>query len=250
MKLSSHTHSLYEDSVSYKFKFHLPLSRSKKRYNLFIGNDSDNNLLNKNEADSTPEIGINYFALERYGITSKYSVGLSGLSPLVSARYYGEYNVGNWIVEPVQTFRYLLEDEFREESYLYFSTQTKESNLYRIILFRSSETHIKGMNYRLSLMYYLMLNKKSIFQISQSFFGNTTYEFIDKDSTSHLDTTTKNGLYSYITTINFKQNIWKDWFYYEIGPAISFNNDRLYKANYSIFFSIDMYFGNYQNHAY
>ena len=68
---------------SYKISARIPLSRTKRSFQLFI-DDIEKNYVNytiyDDEASDTPQIGIHYFAPKHYDIKSKYSIGVRGFS--------------------------------------------------------------------------------------------------------------------------------------------------------------------------
>ena len=213
-----------------------PSGNNYARYYLVSDND---------DAKISPEIGINYFILSANNIKSKYSVGLRGINLFARARYSVKIPLSTFLIEPVQTFKYSVKDEFYEDTYIYIDKQHVQSKLFRIILHRKTQSEIDGMDYGLSFQYYW-----DTFNIAQTFSGNTKYKYIGDETSTPPKTDESVIVNNYTTSMRFRQNIWKDWFFYEVGPSISFNNDKLYRPNYSLYFSIDMYFGNYQNSAY
>jgi len=86
-----------------------------------------------NENDST-DIGFRYDANKKYGIKSRYSIGLSGISPFASARYsHLLLKTDIWEIEPIQTFKYSNKYYFEEKTSLYFDRTFENNSLFRII---------------------------------------------------------------------------------------------------------------------
>ena len=232
----------------YKIRARLPLSRTKKSYNLFIEdmqeNGSNTALDNGsiNQSTSTA-VGVNYFAAKTYGIESKYSIGTSGFHPFVRARYNLNYELSKWKIEPVQTFKYSANRKFEEETSIYFDKNIQDSQLLRFILYRHTQEKVKGMDYALSAQYYHTLKDKTAISISQSFSGNTKYEDVPYGTLYTPGSHTYGGINNYSTILNFRQSVWRKWFFYEVSPGFNFHRQHDYKVNYSVLFSVDMYFG-------
>ncbi len=240
-RLSSDFQSKYKDKYSFKLMAHIPLSRTKKQFNLFITNIEDDYLVSDNEdAKVSPEIGINYFVLSANNIKSKYSVGLRGINLFARARYSVKIPLSTFLIEPVQTFKYSVKDEFYEDTYIYIDKQHVQSKLFRIILYRKTQSEIDGMDYGLSFQYYW-----DTFNIAQTFSGNTKYKYIGDETSTPPKTDESVIVNNYTTSMRFRQNIWKKWFFYEFKPSVNFHKDNLYEPNYKLQFFVDVYFGNY-----
>lgn len=241
------------NNFRYKVRARLPLSRTKKSYYLFIDdltNENPNSEITNNSLHNSSHttVGVNYFAPQTYGVESKYSIGVSGFDPFIRARYNLAYDVSSWEVEPVQTFKYSADDKFEEETSIYFDKKIADTDLLRFVLYRHSQEKKSGMDYAFSTHYYMPLENHIAISLSQSFAGNTKYEDITRFTNSNYTLKNFGGIYNYATTVNFRQNVWKKWFFYEIAPGVNFHREYDYKANYSVLFSIDMYFGKtYKN---
>ena len=210
-----------------------PFIKSQERIKIFIDNmnlENTQNLLEHKENNAA--ISINYFAPERYGIESKYSVGLAGLNPFTSATYRKAFQRGVWLIEPVQRFQYSVNNQFEEETNLYFDTHFKTQDLFRIQLFRKTQSTAKGVDYALSLQYYLTPQAKTGIYFSQSFIGNTAIEPFKLVS-------------NFVSLVGWRENVWRKWFYYEIQPSVSFNQHYDYQPNYTLRLFFDFYFGEY-----
>lgn len=240
-RFASDFHSKDKDDFSLKLMAHIPLSRSKKEFNLSINNLDNKYSINKNNK-LAPEIGLNYFILGIDDIKSKYSIGFGGIDFFARARYSKNFSIFSWSIEPVQTFKYSLKDSFYENTSLYIDKRYTKSTLFRILLHRQTKTDVDGMDYSLSLQYYY-----KTFNISQTFSGNTKYRFVTNDSSIPTKTEEYNMINNYTTAMRFRENIWREWFFYELKPSINFHKDNLYKPNYRLQFFIDIYFGNYKS---
>ena len=229
-----------------KFRAQLPFSRCRKQLKLFVEDLSftkEKSNLNKN--DST-DIGFRYDAKKRYGIKSRYSVGFSGISPFISARYSSLVFKSNILeIEPVQTFKYSNKYYFEEETNLYFDKTFENNALLRMTLQRGSKSTIQGMDYSLKFEYYTHPKKNKGWHFEQKFFGNTKYRHRKEKYRDNHPKNEFHGINNYATTISYRANIWRKWFYYEIKPGVNFHRDVNYKPNYSLRFFFDFYFGDY-----
>ncbi len=229
-----------------KVRAHIPLSRTKKHYNLFfedITQDNLKNALKENEKTSSLAIGFNFFAPKTYGIKSKYSIGTSGIKPFLRARYDLNFQTHNWIIEPIQQFKYSSNKKFEEKTTIYFNKLFSSSELFRFLLFRATQEKEKGMDYGTSVQYFLTLDETTVISLKQSLFGNTKYQDISYKDDFTKDYKIFSGIHNYYTSLSWRKNIWKKWFYYELSPGVNFHKQNDFKVNYSIFFSIDIYLG-------
>ncbi|RUM43945.1 MAG: hypothetical protein DSY46_06870 [Hydrogenimonas sp.] len=226
---------------------HLPLLRSRKRINLFLEDFNEENAKNvlsdPSTKESTPSIGLNYFAPEAFGIGAKYSVGLHGLNPYIQARYNRIFKVENWLIEPVQTFEYSKSYRFEEATTLYLDTQPLEYTLLRFQLYRKTESTQEGMDYALRTSYFYTKSRKTQWRIAQTFWGNTRYRFLEP---SGLKSNVYSGISDYQTEISLRRNLWRKWFFCEVVPSVNFHRQYNYRPNYALRLYLDFYFGHYR----
>jgi len=192
-----------------------------------------------------PDIGVHYFAAETYGVESRYSLGFGGIHPFISARYNIPIKTNEWQINPVQLFKYSTKDEFEEETNIYFDKQLEELSLFRIQLHRKTQSKIDGMDYGLLLQYYWNPKKDTGLRLSQSFLGNTKYQYIVDGSVEPAHTETYSGVNNYVTSFSWRENIWRKWFYYEVRPGVNFEKQYDYEPNYTIRLFLDFYFGQH-----
>jgi len=150
-----------------------------------------------------------------------------------------------WEIEPVQTFKYSNKYHFEEETNLYFDRTFDNNALFRITLQRGSQSTLQGMDYGLKFEYYSHPKKNKGWHFEQEFFGNTKYRHRKKKYREYHPKNEFFGINNYATTISYRANIWRKWFYYEIKPGVNFHRDVNYKPNYSLRFFFDFYFGDY-----
>ena len=225
------------------FSTQLPLPLSRQHFQLFVENltrENASNLLHNRSDDEIPqaEIGIHYFLSHLYGIESKYSLAMRGINPFIRAKYSRLFEVGEWRIEPTQSFEYSVEHAFEEESNLYFDYPLSSQKLLRLRLHRKSTSEDKGMEYALSAEYFWAISHKRGLKLSQSFWGDTGYTYTQSDGTER----SFEGIHNYITAMSYRANIWREWLFYEIIPAVNFHQANHYRANYSLHFLVDFYF--------
>lgn len=242
IRLDSFLQSKEQNQFNARINAQIPLVRSQKKLNFFVKNitqDVTNNLDPRTPNDTqyspdSPEVGINYFAPLFYKISSKYLIGTRGLDPFVQARYNTIFKTGEWNIEPVQTFRYSLNEKFEEQTNLYFDKTLGKLSLFRIVLNRKTTTYLEGMDYEIAMRYYYSPKKNTGLNLSQSFSGNTEYKYQNKKFT-HIN--------NYATSISWRKNVLREWFFYQITPGINFHKQYDYQANYTLIFLFDIYFG-------
>jgi hypothetical protein len=48
-----------------------------------------------------------------------------------------------------------------------------------------------------------------------------------------------------VLSVRFRQRIWRDWLYYEVGPQLVFPREENFDATPGIFLRLEMLFGHY-----
>ncbi|NOR55116.1 MAG: hypothetical protein GQ531_02805 [Sulfurovum sp.] len=223
------------------------MSKTKKEFKVFIGGlnpDNKNELsATEREDEKKTELGVNYFAPETYGVESKYSLGVRSLDPFVRARYYKIFTPKNWRIEPSQILKYSLDDKFEEETNVYFDRYFSDLSLFRITMHRKTQDTFDGMAYAFSAQYYWSPANNIGIRFAQSFIGNTKYRDLTEPYTNIEELDTFGGIYEYATSVSFRQNIWRKWFFYEVRPGVNFHRENDYKPSYSVRIFIDIHFG-------
>lgn len=237
LRIRNDFYSRESNKMNVRLSARLPFNKCKKQWNIFIEDArSDKNEIKKTDS-STGGIGVSYYKKEKFGIDSSYSLGLQGGSPYLRGRFRLPMTFGTWEIEPVQTFKYSTKYYFEEETNIYFDKFFDKNNLFRIHLNRKSASTLNGVDYGLTLQYFLNLDKDGKIELTQSFFGNTFYNNFYEFDKSY------NGINNYVSSVSWRQSIWRDWFYYEIKPSVNFHKDHNYKPSYFIRFNFDFYFG-------
>jgi len=240
VKLNSDLHSLYPNKFNIGVTARIPLSKSTKRYNLFINSfkkgetTNSNSKINHLNKESGTEIGVNYFATLAHKIKSRYSLGVNGLNLFTLAKYSIEKNFHSWNILSTQEFRYSFKNLFEEETDIYFDKHLCDSRLFRIALLRGTRERDAGMDYSFMVQHFWIFSKTAALNLSQLFSGNTKYKYKRRRY---------RGITNYTTALNFRKTAFRKWFYYGIRPSINFNKERNYRANYALNFYLELYFG-------
>jgi len=234
-----------KDSSSFNLRLsaQLPFSKCRQQLKLFVEDislNSDKQLRTKSDNADT-NLGIRYFGKVKSGIESRYSLGLRGINPYISARYRLPFQTDTWFIDTTQTFQYSIKDNFEEESNIYFDREFQNKTLFRFNIQRGTTSDVKGMDYGFTFQYYLNPKQNVGLRFSQSFLGNTKYKTPKNINLSK----TYSGINNYVTSLSYRANIWRKWFYYEIRPAVNFHKKYNYEANYSVRLFFDFYFGEY-----
>lgn len=229
--------SLEKEETQLSVRARLGLGRSKKRLRLFIEEFDDESAKNIGASgeENSPSIGVDLFSKERFKIKPKYSIGFRGVDPFVRARYSYEKSFERWRLEPVQTFTYSVEDEFSETTELYLDTPTSDFTLLRFVIDRGTQSHVKGTRYDGFVQWFWKPRKNQGFSTSLGFNGSTKYQNAAEE---------ENRVFNYLLSFTWRENIFKPWLFYEIGPGVNYHEIHDYRPNYNIYFKIDLFFGH------
>jgi len=250
-------HSLQEDEFTPKVQARLYLGRSRKRLRLFVESFKDDTARNVNKPTDSdaPAIGVETITKSFLGIKPKYSIGFHGIDPFARARYSYETSFGRWRLEPIQTFTYSLKDEFIELTELYLDTPTSANTLLRFVIDRGSESHVDGMHYDGFIQWFYQPRPYAGLSFNLGFNGQTKYKNspfdANEDSSLYPDTDSdplfykeENRIFNYFYSVRWRENIWRKWLFYDIGPGVNYHEAYDYRPNYNIYFGLDFYFGH------
>jgi len=223
----------------------LALNKSRKNLKLYIsGFNQDNvdDIVKREEYDDgKPEIGVSYLIEFKNNIETKYSLGIRSLYPYVRGRFSYLKDTGTWLIEPVQTIEYSIKDEFKEDTKLYFDTELIEKVKFRLQFSRGTKTESKGMDYSTVATIFWTPQSRTGLQLSQGVYGNTKYEFITDEVTGEKEV--YSDINNYVTTLTFRQNIYRKWLFYEVSPGVNFSKKHDFDPNYRFYLRLDAFFG-------
>jgi hypothetical protein len=223
----------------------LALNKSRKNLKLYIsGFNQDNvdDIVQREEYDDgKPEIGISYLVEFKNNIETKYSLGIRSLYPYVRGRFSYLKDTGTWLIEPVQTIEYSIKDEFKEDTKLYLDTDLIEKVKFRLEFSRGTKTESKGMDYNSIASLFWTPQTRTGLQLSQGVYGNTKYEHVINEITGESEI--YSNINNYVTTLTFRQNIYRKWLFYEVSPGVNFSKKHDFEPNYKFYLRLDAFFG-------
>lgn len=233
-----------EPSVLQNIKARIKLPRTQEKIQLFIGDDSDEKISSTDptRTSGSEGIGIKYFLPSLYGrLFSNASIGFSGIDNPY-ARTHMEYPVflQNWLFKAAQNFKYSVESKFDEWTDFTFDRPLSDKEMIRLLLQRSTNSEVIGMEYLLQLSYRVASHHDIGTSYYVGFNGRT------KDLTGSLynsGLTPQEGVYQYAAGIVWRQQLYKEYLVYQIEPILSLHEQYNFKPNYLLRLTLELYFG-------
>jgi hypothetical protein len=242
-----------ESKLNYAFSAKIDLGESKKRLHLFMDDlrrDEQNRDLETQSAvlsESTDQatVGLSYFYPQKYGLHMKSAIAIHGLNPFARVRLEYPIYMGRWSFLAAQKVIYSLKHKFEEQSDLYLDNRVGSYSLVRLFASRSTTQDSNGMYYSSGIQYFYNPQHNRGLSLSLYANGNTKYGDYELNTRTNLSTyTNKNQFYSYILAPSWRENIYKDWLFFQITPSVVWHEERDYDRSYNLAFSFDLYFGN------
>lgn len=236
-----------EQGVSYvnNIRVNLRLPLTEKKLYFFIGDEQDTKKKTLNNEGESTSIGIKYFIKPFEVLNTSVFGGFRGVTnPFVKLRMDYPMVYDRILFRPVQYFEYSLEDEFKEETQFYFDhLLANKTDLLSLVLSRSTETNVNGMNYFGQLAVLSTAKHGVGYQIYTNFSGRTGLNNTLPDNTKYNITPTI-GVYDYKTGVIWKQQFFKKYLFYELQPSVQFAQKYDYHANYIFQANLELYFGD------
>lgn len=221
----------------------LRLPKTQKQLQLFIGDESDNIKSLNNTAHQDSGVGLKYYMNSLYqGLFAHASIGVAGVTnPYVKTNVEYPLYFETWLLRPVQTFKYSARDKFDEWTDLYFDHKISTTEMIRLLLERSTNSEVRGMNYLSQISYFNAYRE----DISCSYYVGMNGRTKDLLETTYINNLhPQEGVYDYSAGITWRQRLWKDYIFYQMDPLVSFHEQYNYKPNYIFRIGVDIYFGN------
>lgn len=237
--------ALGESSIFKSITARIKLPKTQGKLQLYIGREMEKNIdLSHSKHDSNNEgVGLKYFmpTFLDYFYTSA-SIGFSKINnPYAEARIEYPIVQGNWLVKPVQQFKFSRENEFEEWTNLYFDKKLSESEMFRLLVQRSTKSSVEGMDYLTQLSYMNTQKSETGFNHYIAMNGRTK----DLEGKEYANgTTPQEGVYEYSVGTIWRQKLLRDYLFYQIQPIVSFHEQYNFKPDYILQLSIDLYFRN------
>nr|WP_321266311.1 hypothetical protein [uncultured Sulfurimonas sp.] len=228
-------------------RVNLRLPKTEDALYIFIGDDEDDETktFNKADEDRQTSVGIKYVLDNLDILNVSVFGGFRGVTnPFIKLRAQYPIAFKYILFRPIQYVEYAYEDEFKEETQLYFDHRLQnKTDLVRLALKRDTRTYFDGMHYSAQLSY-LSTTKHSVgFQIYTSMQGQTQTQ-TDKPANKKYNITPKAGIYNYSTGVVWKQQFFKKYLFYELEPLVEFAQQYDYNANYIFRANLELYFGD------
>lgn len=219
------------------------LPKTQKKLQLFFGGESDEDNEQFTLGHRDKGIGLKYYLNSlSQGLFANAAIGMSGISnPYLKTHVQYPMYFQKWLFRPMQTVRYSRRDSFDEWTDFYVDRKISDSRMVRLLLQRSTNSEIKGMDYMSQISYLSAYGEDT----SYSYYAGMNGRTKDLSNTSYKSGLhPQEGIYSYTVGATWRKRLWKDYFFYQIDPILSFHEEYNYKPNYIFRVSIDIYFGN------
>jgi hypothetical protein len=238
--IEDHAHWTFKTRV----KFVLILPQLKKKANLFITGDTDEDnpsqlgqgLLtspapNQNtDRNRTAALGYLIKSGERLNISAKIGIRYRNgqMVSFIRPHYRMLYRLDNWDLRFTQEFPYWTDAKWSSST-----TVDLERPLGDTFFFRAS---LNGSWYEKQPGYYYGL----AFSLSQPL---STTSALSYDLGASFQTGAHDVLQTVVVATRYRQRFWRDWLYFDIAPQVRFPRDRQFNAVPGILFGLEMQFG-------
>jgi hypothetical protein len=224
----------------------LRLPRTEDALYLFIGDDEDDETKTfNNNNDKSTSVGVKYMLDNLDVLNGSIFGGFRGVTnPFIKLRVQYPIAFKDFLFRPIQYVEYAYEDEFKEETQLYFDYRLKsKKELIRLSLRRHTETYLDGTYYSSQLSYLSTIKHGLGIQVYTNLSGRTQVE-TTKPANTKYNITPTTGIYNYSTGIVWKQQFFKKYLFYELQPLVEFAQQYDYNANYIFRANFELYFGD------
>lgn len=237
---------LGDSSPFYKITARIKLPKTQEKLQLFIGDDTQEitKLPNGQYGSTNQGVGVKYFIPSLFNrLYSSASIGITSIDkPYANTRIEYPIFAGDWLIKPTQNFKLSRENKFEEWTTLYFDRKVDEHELLRVLFERSTKSDTVGMSY-LSQLSYMNTHKNG---------SGFNHYFAMNGRTKELSTTVyengttpQKGIFEYSVGTIWRQQIFRNYVFYQLQPIISFHEQYNYRTNYIFRMSLDFYFGNH-----
>ena len=234
--------SLGSNDFNVRLNAKLALNKSRRNFKLYLSGFNQDNVddiaTREEYDDGKPEIGVSYVTQLTKNIETKYSLGIRSLYPYVRGRFSYTKKTDLWVIEPIQNIEFSTDGELKEDTKLYFDSPIGDKVKFRLEFGRGSSSKTKGMDYSSKASIFWTPQSRTGLQLSQGIYGNTKYEHIvDEEIEFYGD------INNYVTTLTFRQNIYRKWLFYDVSPGINFHKKYDFNPNYRFYVRLDVFFG-------
>jgi len=237
-----------EEGLAYlnNVRVSLRLPHTEESLYFFIGDDEDvdKKTINNNKKEFT-SIGLKYIFNSLDVLNANVFGGFRGFdNPFAKLRIEYPIVYQKVLFRPVQYVEYSAKVELKEETLLYADYRFhNESDLIRLLLSRSTQTYVDGMDYFGQISYLNTIQHNVGIQLYTNIRGRTAIT----DSTPRnlkYNITPSVGVYEYNSGVIYKQQFFRKYLFYELQPLVQFAQRYDYHANYIFRANIELYFGD------
>jgi hypothetical protein len=232
------------DQWKASFGFNLNLPYTQDTLKIFVGEDVDADLNDKTPDPKAGDasIGMKYFIPEFIeDVDVDFSVGITGINPFVRGRIQYPFDFYDWRLRPVQKVQYSVEDEFEEETLIYFDRRISSTEMVRLLLKRQSETQKYGQRYSTQIAYFNTFEYDVGFNGYLAISGDS--QFFKNNPGYVPETREHSGIDNYRAGIVWKQQFFREWLFYEVEPIVEWSRVYRFDENYIFRATLELWFG-------
>ena len=236
--------TLIEESgeVGYDLKFRgrVDLPGTKRRFKLILNtNPSERQDPLERSVDESPGTAVEesdvFGSIQRErtlrGWKFRPSVGAKfslPIVPFVKARFTRIYPLQTWAMRADQNFYWFDDNGFGSDSTIEFDRPIGQEHLFRASSFArwTEETNYFQLNQVLTFFQTLSPNRKISYQIGA--YGQTQPTWFMTD---------------YLAVIRYRQNLHKDWFFFEVRPQVKYSKINDWDDEVSLLLRLELFFG-------
>ena len=244
------TYGVGSKSESYSYadiRARIKIPKSKERLQIFIGDEtkSGDELAAVATDQDHSGIGLRYLrAYFKETLKTSVSVGITSIDdPYIRARMIYPLIEGEWLVQPMQTFRYSADDKFEEWTNFVIAKRLNEEAIGQLLLQRSTREDERGMAYLAELSYQQVNRHQIGIKPYAALFGRTHTNNIVYGN----GVVAEEGVYNYAVGVIWKRPVLREYIFYQIHPGVQFHEQFDYEADYVLRFSLEFFIGEVRN---
>jgi len=232
-----------DDAYLYSITARLKIPRTQEKLDLIVGDDtkySSDLSLDGTEAqrDNSIALGLNNLFGLLEPVKTKLRLGFSGiLNPYAKASFDYQALFGHWLIVPQQTFRYSVENDFEEWTNLSFSRRMGRQMMFSVLMQRSTQSTIDGMNYFAQPALNFTLGRYGNFTPYLGVYGRTQAQPEEDGYTPPP------GIYRYAIGLNWSKQAKRKYIVYRLQPILSYDDQYAFKPEYFLKGLLEFYFG-------
>lgn len=216
-------------STEGNFRIQLVLPKTQKRFQLILTredeedqNDDDGNPATTptptnedgEEREQATEAGLRYLWNEA-NVNVSTDIGIRAqIPPLLFMQGRIRKNIPidkNWVFRPIQRLRWLQDEGFNANTNLNFDRRLNDAWLFRLV----NNIRWNDQDYRI-----ILRNGPTFLHRINDKIGMSYNAFVVSESSPN------SRVENYIVSIGYRQLLYKNWFFWELSPSVSFPRER------------------------